>query len=698
MKVESAFEQVVTEKVSKRLQDPSNSIWCSKRLLVAIVMLLCFINAAMLMYNINIAVVEMTSNKKITIESATVFQQAEFQWDTVTIGIVSSMHSYGGFFAFIGGYFVDKLGGSVTCSMSMIVCGVLTILHPAVLYLNFNVFLVCRFVTGIFVNSFFVSTAEMYSRWFPKKERSTLIAISYNGLNAGAAFVYPLFGYIANKWGWQTVFYVSGVISLFISILCLVIVKNRPSQDKWISEAELLYILDETDDALRKEVSHPYKKILTSKPVFAACVGKFTLMWITTVLTISLPSYVKGKSTDEIGIISSIPTVGQILIFPVAGAFLDLWKKATATDLTQSSQEWNHCFLLTGGVLICGVVIFTRFGSSEAQPWSFASIFERERDRLTKIKYRRTYSALLEGNDEVTMSDVENSFGGNMCRCTGYRPILDAFKSLASDSTSELKKTCTDIEIHATNTENYIKGKSLLDVNTLKEACTILNSELKPDNDPTEASAEYRVSLAVNLFYKFILSLSPDSIGSKYRSGGSLLTRPLSSGKQDTQSDRSIWPVTKPMPQLDAFTQCSGEAEYVNDMPITVNELFGAFVVSKKGPGKLISIDTSVIKKMPGVVKFLSAKDIPGKNTFVEESKVEDEKLFAENEILYAGQVVGVIVAKTQILANKAADKIIVNVEQTGKPALNLRAIVDSGDESRIAKRSVIDAIDEKGE
>jgi hypothetical protein len=40
---------------------------------------------------------------------------------------------------------------------------------------------------------------------------------------------------------------------------------------------------------------------------------------------------------------------------------------------------------------------------------------------------------LLRNNPEPTMEEIEDAFDGNLCRCTGYRPILSGFRTFAKD-------------------------------------------------------------------------------------------------------------------------------------------------------------------------------------------------------------------------------------------------------------------------
>lgn len=49
------------------------------------------------------------------------------------------------------------------------------------------------------------------------------------------------------------------------------------------------------------------------------------------------------------------------------------------------------------------------------------------------------YSLLESAEGRVTMEEVENALGGHICRCTGYRPILDAFKSMATDANQAVR-------------------------------------------------------------------------------------------------------------------------------------------------------------------------------------------------------------------------------------------------------------------
>jgi len=56
---------------------------------------------------------------------------------------------------------------------------------------------------------------------------------------------------------------------------------------------------------------------------------------------------------------------------------------------------------------------------------------------------------MIEGKagNGVSMKNVETALDGNICRCTGYRPIMDAFKTFAKDAPPELKSQCVDLEV-----------------------------------------------------------------------------------------------------------------------------------------------------------------------------------------------------------------------------------------------------------
>lgn len=75
-------------------------------------------------------------------------------------------------------------------------------------------------------------------------------------------------------------------------------------------------------------------------------------------------------------------------------------------------------------------------------------------------------------------------------------------------------------------------------------------------------------------------------------------------------------------------------------------------------------------QKIPGVVAFFSAKDIPGKNTFTPLKTpfgIEEEEIFATSNVLFHNQPVGVLVGDTFEIANRAANFVDIKYRNGGK-------------------------------
>uniref|UniRef100_A0A673L1Q2 Aldehyde oxidase 3-like n=1 Tax=Sinocyclocheilus rhinocerous TaxID=307959 RepID=A0A673L1Q2_9TELE len=155
---------------------------------------------------------------------------------------------------------------------------------------------------------------------------------------------------------------------------------------------------------------------------------------------------------------------------------------------------------------------------------------------------------------------------------------------------------------------------------------------------------EYRSTLVLSFFFKFYMQVLLE------------LQQKL---VPETQSSSD--PVGRPNVHQAALQQATGEAVYYDDIPSVKGELFVSMVTSTRAHAKIISIDASVALAMSGVITFISAKDVPGQNRRLWFNNPEE--LFAEEEVICVGQIIGAIVAETREQAKRAAEQVAITYQ-----------------------------------
>ncbi|KAF8211716.1 xanthine dehydrogenase [Mycena galopus ATCC 62051] len=224
--------------------------------------------------------------------------------------------------------------------------------------------------------------------------------------------------------------------------------------------------------------------------------------------------------------------------------------------------------------------------------------------------------------------------------------------------------------LSATKTERILAGRPFSS-KTFEEALEVLGAEMDLPFNVPGGMASYRKTLALSFFFKFWntvgseINLSSDLLPSKtdLEDITTIIHRQLSSGRHDNSDPYAQEVVGRQEPHLSGLLQATGAAVYVDDMPKVGNEVYGALVLSTRAHAKIISVNAANALEMEGVVSWVSHVDLPNERANWWGGTALDEVFFAVDEVVYHGQPIGMIVAHTKILAQKAARAVRVEYE-----------------------------------
>ena len=214
----------------------------------------------------------------------------------------------------------------------------------------------------------------------------------------------------------------------------------------------------------------------------------------------------------------------------------------------------------------------------------------------------------------------------------------------------------------------YLKGKDWTNFKTLEGTMNALGHDFDLRFGVPGGMATYRKSLALGFFYRFYHEVLTDLHSSSKNIDEDVrgeIERNISSGEKDHYAARAYEQeiVGKAKPHVAALKQCTGEAQYTDDIPAQRNELYGVLVLSTKAHAKILSVNSDGAMDLPGVVEWVDHQDLPNPNANWWGAPNCDEVFFAVDEVFTAGQPIGMILADSAKHAEAGARAVKVEYE-----------------------------------
>lgn len=242
------------------------------------------------------------------------------------------------------------LGGSLTTAGLALVAWL-----PKVLFWQLGFLIALRFLFGAFQAGTFPSITRMLADWMPTTERGGAQGLLWMSSRIGGAtaplLLVPLFVWFGS---WKTPLMVAAGLGVLWCAIFWPWFRNRPEQMASVNDAERKLIAAGRVDAPAKHGAVPWRRMLTSRSVWALCLMYGMLGYSGNFFITLLPDYLRthrGLDPEQIRWLTSLPFAIGVGACLAGGTLSDLIIRRTG------SRRWGRRVVGALGMSIAGVAI-----------------------------------------------------------------------------------------------------------------------------------------------------------------------------------------------------------------------------------------------------------------------------------------------------------------------------------------------------
>ncbi|XP_076050338.1 putative inorganic phosphate cotransporter [Oratosquilla oratoria] len=284
----------------------------------------------------------------------------DLEWDEWTQGLVAGAFYWGNIITQLpGGRLAELYGPRRILGGAIATAAFLTVLLPSSARISPILFIAVRMLIGFVLGVCSPSTHALLSKWAPKMERSVMSSVIYAGGPAGTIVAFPLAATIINAFGWETVFYVQGAMTLLWCLSWFFIVADSPNTFRWITEDEKNYINESLgSNNTGKARSVPWKKVATSMPVWTIIVAALGNNWGFYTFLTAVPLYMKTMLHQDIkanALVSGLPYLGMWIFSLFIGTLGDFLQRKEILKTTMLRKIANTIANLGPALCLVGL-------------------------------------------------------------------------------------------------------------------------------------------------------------------------------------------------------------------------------------------------------------------------------------------------------------------------------------------------------